>query len=300
MSNEKPRRPLPYGEHVCPHCFNRINECLCGGLLPGHLILIDEGIQEHVRILNEKGYATDYCCESHGACDNLYISFVYAYGFGETLPSPGGFRCKQRGKLVERVYGKDSRARKRMTQEQFEAEKKASLDSLLEWAKALPDNTSSNALHGGFVRRDADDRCPLPAGASVEDILDSYVCLRCGEGLADCTCEFFPSQSIALLDREIRRQVDMLEDKGYECIAACAGHGPGSSVRVKLHKPFSKPWVDSPPAGFEFVNDRGWTIVERTIDADLSAEEAEADRQEALSSLLEWCEGLDEYALQAR
>ena len=213
MNDEKQRRCLPYGEYVCPHCFNQIDKCSCEAL-PGHLILIDEGIQEHVRILNDKGYATMFCCESHNPHHNLYVSFAYAHGFGGALPGPEGFKCKNSGRTVEHLYGKDSRARKKMTPDQFEAEKKASLESLLAWAKALPENTGSTALRGGIVRR-PDESCPKQEGASVEEILDSYMCLHCGESLAECTCEYFPPQSTSLIDRQIRRHAKVLNEKGY-------------------------------------------------------------------------------------
>lgn len=295
MNNEKPRRSLPYGEYVCPHCFNQIVKCSCDAL-PRHLILIDEGIQEHVRILNDKGYATMFCCESHSVHQNLYIAFAYAYGFGGALPGPEGFKCKNGGKTVERIYGRDSRARKEMTAEAFEAEKKKSLESLLAWAKALPENTGPNTLRGGMIGRNADARCPLPAGASVEEILDGYMCLHCGESLAECTCEYFPPQSTSLLDRQIRRHAKVLNEKGYEFLSGCAGHGPGSSVRVKLHMPSSKRWVDYPPEGFEFTDDRGWTVVEHCINTDLSEKQAEEDRNQALASLYEWCEALPKHS----
>lgn len=290
MTNKTIRRILPVREYVCPHCFNRIDKCSCDAL-PAHLVLIDEGVQEHVRILNEKGYATMYCCESHSVHQNLYIAFAYAHGFGSVLPGPEGFKCRDGGRTVERTYGKDSRARKKMTHEQFEAEKKASLDSLLEWAKTLPENAGSKALRGGIVRR-PDASCPKQAGASAEEILESYMCHQCGNGVAECTCDFFPPQSPSLMDAEVRPHAAILDEKGYGCVFACAGHGPGSSVRVRLHLAPDEEALSALPSGFAFGRDNGWATVEFDIDAGLSDQEAEAMRQEALASLLSWCEAL--------
>ena len=127
--------------YVCPRCFHQIDKCSCDSKPYYSLWWIDINIQEVVRILNEKGYKTQYSCESHDAYDNLYLSFYYHYGFGKELPVPEGFKVKSSGKTIEHIYGKDSRARKKMTEEQFEAEKKLCLDNLLEWAKTLPEQT---------------------------------------------------------------------------------------------------------------------------------------------------------------
>lgn len=126
--------------YVCPRCFHQIDKCCCKSKPFYSLWWIDLNIQEVIRILNEKGYKTQYCCESHSPHDTIYIAFFNGsgYGFGEKLPVPEGFRARG-GSVIEHIYGKDSRARKRMTQGEFEAEKELHLNLLLEWAKALPE-----------------------------------------------------------------------------------------------------------------------------------------------------------------
>ena len=54
-----------YEEYVCLKCFNQLNKCVCKNYPPKELIHIDKDIQEHIRILNQKGYLTKYCCAGH-------------------------------------------------------------------------------------------------------------------------------------------------------------------------------------------------------------------------------------------
>lgn len=144
IAHEFPRDKSIYDNYVCPKCFYTMDKCECK-IFPHYSITwIDKGIQEIIRILNSKGYMTQYSCESHTPQDNLYIAFYYGYGFGKTLPAPEGFKIKSSGRTIEHLYGKDSRARKKMTAEEFEAEKKECLDNLLEWAKALPEQADRN------------------------------------------------------------------------------------------------------------------------------------------------------------
>lgn len=120
-----------YKNFVCPYCFNTLDGCTCESHLPHYLIWIDSGIQEHIRILNQKGYRTKESCESHNRHMNMYISFAYDYGFGDTLPVPNGFRLK-RDNTVSLIYNKN------ITDDEFEVQKQRHLDSLLEWCRDLP------------------------------------------------------------------------------------------------------------------------------------------------------------------
>lgn len=51
-------------DYVCPICWHKIEECTCN-FDNEYLIQIDEGMQEIVRIFNEKKYFTASCCEGH-------------------------------------------------------------------------------------------------------------------------------------------------------------------------------------------------------------------------------------------
>lgn len=119
-----------YMNYVCPHCFNTLNKCTCKLYPPYHLIWIDKGIQEHIRVLNEKGYKTTNCCESHKYPDNLYIMFVNSYGLNKTK-LPSGFKFYKKSNVLSFEYNS------KITQEEFEIQKKEKLSCLLEWCKNL-------------------------------------------------------------------------------------------------------------------------------------------------------------------
>jgi hypothetical protein len=101
---------------------------------PYHLILIDKNIQEHIRILNEKGYRTTACCESHmKICLNTYITFVDNYFEGKDIPD--GFRYDKKRRMVTCSYST------KLTKEKMEELKMEKLKTLLEWCKDLPNRS---------------------------------------------------------------------------------------------------------------------------------------------------------------
>lgn len=119
-----------YNHFVCPNCYNKLNKCTCEHYPPWTLIFIDEGIQDHIRKLNEKGYRTNGCCESHFDGNlNLYISFVTNYNVAD---APTG--NKGRKSRCEIVYPmpKD-------TKEHFEKTKAEKLAEIMNWIENLPD-----------------------------------------------------------------------------------------------------------------------------------------------------------------
>lgn len=126
----KPRGKQAYMNYVCPNCYHNMYDCECQGL-PYNLLWIDTGIQEHVRILNAKGYRTMNSCESHKKGDSIYISFAFPYGIGDTLPLPIGFTVKPlHGGCA--IYGA-------VNEDNFELWKKLMLYDLLNWCNSLPE-----------------------------------------------------------------------------------------------------------------------------------------------------------------
>ena len=123
------KQPNSFSGYVCPKCFRQVDACTCERGSQ-HLIQIDEGVQDAVRILNEKGYPTRYCCESHYQSVNtqVYVSFGQEWGF-QTLPE--GFAYNRTHRMVLHRYNP------RLTQEQFDAEKQRSLKALLDWCTSL-------------------------------------------------------------------------------------------------------------------------------------------------------------------
>lgn len=120
-----------YINYVCPYCWNTLDNCTCELFPPYHLILIDRNIQEHIRILNEKGYSTMACCEGHkNVCVNTYISFPDDY-FQET-GIPEGFKFDKNHRTISYTYSS------KLSEEKMNELKAEKLKILLEWIKGLP------------------------------------------------------------------------------------------------------------------------------------------------------------------
>lgn len=121
-----------YINYVCPYCWHTLNKCVCDLFPPYHLILIDEKVQEHIRILNEKGYHTTGSCEGHGkVCITTYISFARDYF--ENTNIPDGFEYNKKKKVIRYTYST------KLSKEKMEEVKNKKLEILLEWCKNLPD-----------------------------------------------------------------------------------------------------------------------------------------------------------------
>lgn len=126
-----------YINYVCPYCFNALNKCTCEVFPPYHLIFIDENIQEHIRILNEKGYRTTACCEGHEkVCLSTYIAFANNY-FNE-IELPSGFKYDKKRRIISYSYST------KIKKEKIEELKKENLKILLEWCNNLPSRNMEN------------------------------------------------------------------------------------------------------------------------------------------------------------
>lgn len=123
-----------YMNFVCPYCWYTLDKCICELFPPYHTIFIDRHIQEHIRLLNEKGYKTTGCCEGHRKiCITTYISFADNY-FKDT-GIPDGFKYDKKRKAVSYTYPT------RFTEEEMNELKKEKLAVLLDWCKSLPNRT---------------------------------------------------------------------------------------------------------------------------------------------------------------
>lgn len=126
-----------YMNYVCPHCFHKLYECTCKYFPPTDLLFIDNRIQDHIRILNEKGYTTTGCCEGHytgkpGA--NTGICFLMRYPEITESVLPEGFSYNKAKNAVWHFYDA------KLNRKSFEIEKIAALIKLLEWCRGLPEN----------------------------------------------------------------------------------------------------------------------------------------------------------------
>ncbi len=119
--------------YVCPICFNQLDKCICKSYPPWSLIMVDKGIQEVVRILNNKGYITKASCESHYDGNHiLYVSFLMDFPF--SIPVPDGLKYNKIHKIIEYRFKKKDLESK----EKFDAIKAQKIELLTEWVKQLP------------------------------------------------------------------------------------------------------------------------------------------------------------------
>ena len=116
-------------DYVCPTCFRRLDKCTCE-FHPWNLINVDRNIQEQIRILNEKGYRTRYCCESHNPQDGIYIAFAQDY---EPPYVPDGFVMRKNGAMYHTYKGATAKS-----WELYEKDKEKYLSVLLDWCVNLP------------------------------------------------------------------------------------------------------------------------------------------------------------------
>ena len=127
-----------YAEFVCPRCFQQIHKCTCELYPPRNLIQIDLDIQEIIRILNQKGYRTQFCCAGHGDeyklynFTEIYISFPYPQSILRFDTLPAGFTEDKRACVIRCRFPKN------LSEVQFAAYHKAALDNLYLWAQNLP------------------------------------------------------------------------------------------------------------------------------------------------------------------
>lgn len=112
--------------YVCPCCFNKVENCTCA-ILPFSLLQLDKKIWPVIKLLNEKGYYTEDCCEGHvDAGDKIYISFRKKYK--TNIPLPKGFEGDM-SVIFAKITGKSTEAKKR--------KKRQLLNKLYEWADSL-------------------------------------------------------------------------------------------------------------------------------------------------------------------
>ena len=121
--------------YVCPQCFRQINKCICEYYPPAYLIHIDTNIQDIIIKLNDKGYKTMSCCESHigeNKQPNMYISFAWKYKEIDIDNLPDGFKWIKGDLAVEFTIPS------RISDEEAEKIKFEKLKLLSEWADSLP------------------------------------------------------------------------------------------------------------------------------------------------------------------
>lgn len=125
--------------YVCHQCLRQINKCICEYYPPQSLIWIDKNMQDMIIKLNEKGYKTWGCCESHiDATEevNIYIAFAWDYKQIDTENLPDGFKWFKSHKSIEFEKPKN------VTLEEAEKIKFEKLKLLSDWVDSLPDGAT--------------------------------------------------------------------------------------------------------------------------------------------------------------
>jgi len=122
---------------VCPQCFHKLYECTCDYFPPWELLYIDERIQDHVRILNEKGYVTTGSCEGHytgkpGSNTAICLRMDYPTIINSEMPD--GFKYNRGKHAIWHFYDA------KLNRKDFEREKAMELIKLLMWCRELPSN----------------------------------------------------------------------------------------------------------------------------------------------------------------
>lgn len=112
--------------YVCPFCINPVEDCTCERY-PMKLVQIDRKIWPIIKILNEKWYVTEDCCEGHiDGNAQIHILFARRYRFG--VPFPKGFSGGE-DFLRANITGATPQAKQR--------KKRQLLHALYDWACAL-------------------------------------------------------------------------------------------------------------------------------------------------------------------
>ena len=92
------------------------------------MVNIDRNLQDVIRVLNEKGYVTRFCCESHSDNDSIYIMFAKDYGF-DTMPD--GFAYNEKDNVIRHEYDRG------IDYDKFVEDKQRHLEALLAWCNGL-------------------------------------------------------------------------------------------------------------------------------------------------------------------
>jgi len=125
--------------YVCHQCLRQINKCVCEYYPPQDLIWLDINMQDMIIRLNDKGYTTWSCCESHNDATEpttMYISFAWKYDQIDTENLPDGFKWLEQKRAILFEPPKN------VTLEEAEKIKFEKLKLLSDWVDSLPDGAT--------------------------------------------------------------------------------------------------------------------------------------------------------------
>lgn len=133
-----------YRNYVCDTCYAPLGECTCHACWgpdskPWGLVWVDPAIQEHIGLLKNKGYLTEFCCAGHEPGEGPCIQFACLHPLGLTLPVPPGYTWhKFRATLYATPLDPDTA--RAMTPQELQEHGERLLADLLAWCRDLPNH----------------------------------------------------------------------------------------------------------------------------------------------------------------
>lgn len=116
-----------YKDYVCPQCWQKITKCKCK-YQSWALIMIDEAIQDAIKILNNKRLKTEYCCAGHYKGEGAYTEIQVQF-FKKPNSYPEGWTNRDRNIW----YGFEPR-----NENEFKEIQKREIENLIKWANSNP------------------------------------------------------------------------------------------------------------------------------------------------------------------
>lgn len=114
--------------YICPTCLHELDDCRCGEY-PEQLVRIDTILLPTIRELNSKLYRTAFSCAGHQPGVEMYISFQHWYD----IVAPEGFHYSYYDFSLFRPCPDG------LSDEEYQAFRQESADTLLKWAQELPE-----------------------------------------------------------------------------------------------------------------------------------------------------------------
>lgn len=116
-----------YKDYVCPVCWLPVTKCTCA-MQPWNLIMIDAPIQKAIKILNENGLKTKFCCAGHYKGPNNFVEIQVMFQQRVT-DAPIGWQIGWGNTNIWfDFYPKD--------REDFHSIQEKEIDNLISWAIA--------------------------------------------------------------------------------------------------------------------------------------------------------------------
>lgn len=125
-----------------------------------------------------------------------------------------------------------------------------------------------------------------------KDIYENYVCPNCFYTMDKCVCEVYPAYSTTWIDKGIQEHVRILNGKNYLTSYSCESHSGKDSIYISFYGDYGIGENVDMPDGFKYIKRR--KTMEYNYGKNISTEEFEAEKKEALGILLEWCKSLPE------